>query len=134
MKRIVTIVAGMLLVSSAVLAAEQSPDPSHVKVVSVPRQCLENGSAEKGGFKYTCSKVDSSEVWNEAELRKFDKDIFEAYKQPLPHEPEPSTRIGLVVRQDTLQTAEQVQTVTTEKNEVALVERRDGYKYRYARR
>lgn len=128
MKRIVVIVAGMLLVSSVAFAAEQSPDPSHVKVVSVPRQCIETGSAERGGFKYTCSKVDSSEVWNEIELRKFDKDIFEAYKQ------ESSTRIGLVVRQDTVQTAEQVQTVTTEKNEVALVERRDGYKYRYARR
>jgi hypothetical protein len=126
MKRIVVIVAGMLLVSSVALAAEQSPDPSHVKVVSVPRQCIENGSAERGGFKYTCSKVDSSEVWNEVELRKFDKDIFEAYKQ------ESSTRIGLVVRQDTVQTA--VQQVETEKNEVALVERRDGYKYRYARR
>lgn len=134
MKRIVIISAVLVLVSSFAFAAEQSPDRSHVKISGVPRQCLESGSVEKDGVKYTCSKVDSSEVWNEAELRKFDKEIFEAFSQPLPVPPEPTTRIGLVVRQDTLYTTKRVETVSDERNEVALVERRDGYKYRYTRR
>lgn len=133
MKRIAIIAVVLILVSSFAFAAEQSPDRSHVKISGVPRQCLETGSSEKNSVKYTCTKVDSSEVWNEAELRKFEKEIFEAYSQPLPIQPE-TTRIGLVVRQDTVHATEQITTVNTEKNEVALVERRDGYKYRYTRR
>lgn len=133
MKKITVIIA-MMLVAAAVAYGEDSPDRTHVKIVRVPSQCLENGSAEQNGVKYTCSKVDTSEVWNDTELRKFDKDIFEAYQQAAPRPPEPQTRIGLVVRQDTLETTKHVQESTTERKEVALVERRDGYKYRYSRR
>jgi hypothetical protein len=129
MKRIALIATVVVFAALSALAAEQSPDRSHVKIVNVPRQCLEAGSAEVNGVKYTCTKIDSSEVWNELELQKFDKDIFDAYREPMER-----TRIGLVVRQDTVYTTERVQRVADEKNEVALVERRDGYKYKYARR
>lgn len=136
MKRITTICAVLMLMSTLAFAAEQSPDRAHVRLADVPRQCLESGTVERNGMKYTCTKVDTSEVWNEIELRKFDKEIFEAYRQPLPREPEPAMRIGLVVRQDTVYTTERIQKVAVadEKNEVAYVERRDGYKYRYSRK
>jgi hypothetical protein len=125
MKRIVIIAAGLVFAASIAAAAETSPDRSHVKISVVPRQCLENGSAEADGYKYTCTKVDSSDVWNEAELRRFEKEIFEASRQPIG-----ITQIGLVVRQDTRYTREE----QDYKNEVAVVEKRDGYKYRYAHR
>ena len=95
-----------------------------MKVSEVPRQCLETGSAETSGYKFTCTKVDSSEVWNDLELRRFEKEIFEAHKQSA------TTLVGLVVRQDTLVTRQ----AADYNNEVAVVEKRDGYKYRYTRR
>ena len=132
MKKLAIILAVMLF--AAVAYGEDSPDRTHVKIVRVPAQCLETGSAEQGGVNYTCAKVDTAEVWNDTELRKFDKDIFEAYQQAAPRPPEPRTLVGLVVRQETLETTEHIQKSTTPRKEVALVERRDGYKYRYARR
>ncbi|MGZ5444205.1 MAG: hypothetical protein ACXW5U_20450 [Thermoanaerobaculia bacterium] len=136
MKRIAIIAAVMVFASSLAFAAEQSPDRLNVKIArNVPRQCLEIGSVEAGGVKYTCTKVDTSEVWNDVELRRFDKDIFEAYRQELPTTP-PPVRIGLVVRQDSVETHEEIKKINIdqERNEVAFVERRDGYKYRYTRR
>ncbi|MGN6184673.1 MAG: hypothetical protein ACTHQM_13575 [Thermoanaerobaculia bacterium] len=116
-----------IFVLAAPLAmAELSPDRNHVVLAkSVPRECLEQGSFETSTMKYTCTKVDTSEVWNDLELAKFDKDIFEASRQPKSVE-----KIGLVVRQDSMYT----RAVPAEQNEVAFVERRDGYKYRYTRR
>lgn len=136
MKRFVIVAAIILIAAPMVFGAEQSPARSNVKPSLVPRQCLDNGSAEKGGYKFTCNKVDTAEVWNEIELRKFEKDIFEAYKQEIP-KPQPVdavTRVGLVVRQDTVTTREVPQIENVETKEVAVVEQRDGYKYRYAKR
>lgn len=120
MKRIVVIVA--ILAFAAPLAfAELSPDRAHVKIArDLPRECLDQGSFETATTKYTCTKVDSSEVWNDVELRKFDKEIFEAFRQEV-------QRIGLVVRQDSTYT----RSVPDQQKEVAYVERRDGTKYRY---
>jgi hypothetical protein len=123
MKRIAILSALLAFAAPLAIAAESSPDRSHVKISEVPRQCLETGIAETTAFKYTCTKVDSSEVWNDIELRRFDKEIFEAHKQS-------NTRLGLVVRQDTLVTRQE----TGVKNETAVVEQRDGTKYRYTRR
>src|SRR5689334_23954673 len=53
------------------LAQERSPDPSHVVRSPVPQACLDAGSAETGGFKFTCTKVDSSDVWNDLEVDAF---------------------------------------------------------------
>lgn len=124
MKRIAITAAAFVFAASFASAAELSPDRSHVKVSEVPRQCLETGSAETNGAKFTCTKVDSSEVWNDLELRRFEKEIFQAQKQMQP------TLLGLVVRQDTLVTRQ----AADYQNEVAVVEKRDGYKYRYTRR
>lgn len=128
MKRIAIVAAIMVFASSVAFAAELSPERSHVRLSKVPRLCLDAGNATANGVKYTCTKVDTSEVWNDIEVRLFDKDIFEASSQPL----ETVTRIGLVVRQDSYATDTQV--VKVDRPEVAVVERRDGYKYRYARR
>lgn len=135
MKRIAIIAAVMVFASSLAFAGEPSPDRSHVKLApEVPRQCLDTGSVTKGDTNYTCTKVDTSEVWNEIELKKFEKDIFEAYSERQPQPPR-RVRIGLVVRQDYISTTTlPPQKVTKEENEVAHVERRDGYKYRYTRR
>lgn len=137
MKRIAIVIAVMVFSSSIAFAAERSPDRLNVKLArNVPRQCIEIGSVESGGVKYTCTKIDTSEVWNDVELKRFDKDIFEAYRQELPTPPPARVRIGLVVRQDSIETEKQIQKVDVDKerNEVAFVERRDGYKYRYTRK
>ena len=126
MKRIAIVIAVMVFASSVAFAAEQSPDRSQVKLSEVPRACLDLGTATKGGLKYTCTKVDTSEVWNELAVRTFNKDIFEAVSQREP------TLIGLVVRQDSYVT--DTQTIRVDRPEVAKVERRDGYKYSYSRR
>lgn len=123
MKRIAIVIAVMIFASSVAFAAEQSPDRSQVKLSEVPRACLDLGSATKGDLKYTCTKVDTSEVWNELAVRTFNKDIFEAVSQ---------RAVGLVVRQDSYVT--DTQTIRVDRPEVAKVERRDGYKYSYSRR
>ena len=126
MKKISIITAVLLLTASLALAGESSPDRSHVKVSEVPRACLDTGMAQTATHKYTCTKVEAAEVWNDIEIRKFDKEIFEASKQPFTT----TVNLGLVVRQDTLFTRPQTDT----KEETAVVERRDGTKYRYSRR
>jgi hypothetical protein len=126
MKRLVIVVAAMMF-ASAVFAGEASPDRSHVKLSKVPRQCLENGTATSDGYKYTCTKVDSSDVWNELEANSFGQDIFKANRQPTE-----TADLGLVVRQDSQYTT--MQAVPNEQNEVAVVETRNGFKYRYTHR
>src|ERR1041385_2369139 len=124
MKRIAVIVPVALLTAS-LAAAESSPDRSHVKISEVPRECIDNGIAQTASFKYTCTKVDTSEVWNDIEIQKFDKEIYEASKQPVG-----MVSLGLIVKQDTRVTRPQ----TDYKAETAVVERRDGTKYRYSHR
>lgn len=116
-----------IFVLAAPLAmAELSPDRNHVVLAkSVPRECLEQGSFETSTMKYTCNKIEPAEVWNEIELKQFEKEVFEAFRQPKSVE-----AIGLVVRQDSTYT----RSVPDEQKEVAFVERRNGYKYRYTRR
>lgn len=129
MKRIAIVIAVMVFASSVAFAAELSPDRSQVKLSKVPRACLDNGTAIANGYKYTCTKLDTSQqVWNELAATLFEKDIFRATSQPLSEE----KVVGLVVRQDSTYTAQQP--VLREQNEVAVVEQRDGYKYRYAKR
>jgi hypothetical protein len=124
MKRTIFIAAVLTFAASLAFAAEESPDRSHVRISDVPRQCLESGSTNVGGMKFTCNKVDTSEVWNDAELRIFEKDIFEAFKTP----ESTSTRIGLVVRQDTKVTRATIDY----QNEVAQVRKEpEGHKYKY---
>jgi hypothetical protein len=125
MKRIIVITALLLLTTSPAIAGESSPDRSHVKISEVPRACLDTGSAQTANYKYTCTKVDTSDVWNDIELRRFEKEIYEASKQPIG-----MVSLGLVVKQDTLVTRQE----TDYKGETAIVERRDGTKYRYSRR
>lgn len=125
MKQIIVITAVLLLTASVAIAGESSPDRSHVKISEVPRACLDTGSAQTANFKYTCAKVDASDVWNDIELRRFEKEIYEASKQPIG-----TVSLGLVVKQDTLVTRQE----TDYKGETAVVERRDGTKYRYSRR
>lgn len=124
MKRII-VIASLLLLAASHAAGESSPDRSHVKISEVPRACLETGSAQTANFKYTCTKVDTSDVWNDIELRRFEKEIYEASKQPVG-----MVSLGLVVKQDTVVTRQ----VDDTKGETAVVERRDGTKYRYTRR
>ena len=124
-RMIVITVAMLLLVAPLAIAGESSPDRSHVKISEVPRACLESGMAQTASYKYTCTKVDTSDVWNDIELRRFEKEIFEASKQPVGN-----LSLGLVVKQDTLVTRQE----TDYKGETATVERRDGTKYRYSHR
>jgi len=124
MKRIAVIVP-VLLLTATLAAAESSPDLSHVKISEVPRACIDNGSAQTASYKYTCTKVDTSDVWNDIEIRRFEKEIYEASKQPVG-----MVNLGLIVKQDTLVTRQE----TDYKGETAVVERRDGTKYRYSRR
>lgn len=134
MKRIVIAAVITVFAASMSVYAELSPDRSHVKISRVPAQCLDSGSAVANGMKYTCTKIDTAEVWNESEVKTFEKDIFEAYRQPLP-QPEPAAaRYGLVVRQDSSESKQVVQTVTSETKEAADVDRHDGYKYSYKRK
>lgn len=121
----ITIAIAILLLASSLAAGESSPDRSHVKISEVPRACLDTGSAQTTNYKYTCTKVDASDVWNDVELRRFEKEIYEASKQPIG-----TVSLGLVVKQDTLVTRQE----TDYKGETAVVERRDGTKYRYSRR
>jgi hypothetical protein len=135
MKRFALLLAILILVFAfPALAQERSPDRSHVSIAPVPAECLASGTAERGHFKYTCNKVDSSDVWNEQEAEVFQKDIFEASMQPLPKELPPASRIGLVVRQDSTTTQEHVVTQPVTRNEVAFVERRQNFKYRYVKK
>lgn len=133
MKRIAIVIAVMVFASSIAFAAELSPDRSQVKLSNVPRACLDTGSAIANGYKYTCTKQDTSQqVWNELAVRSFEKDIFKAYSQPVP---EQEKLVGLVVRQDWTLTSQQP--VLTERNGVAVVEQveqRQVHKYRYAKR
>lgn len=120
------------------IAQERSPDSSHVLRSPVPQDCLTNGWAERGHIKYTCTKVDSSDVWNEMEAESFQKDIYEAYQKPIVTEPA-TTRVGLIVKQDSVRTASHVETKveTVTAKETAYVEQRQqtqNYKYRYAKK
>jgi len=125
MKKTIAITAVMLLTASFAIAGESSPDRSHVKISEVPRECLDTGTAQAGNYKYTCTKVDTSDVWNDLEIRRFEKEIYEAAKQPVG-----VLNLGLVVKQDTLVTRQE----RDYKGETAVVERRDGTKYRYTHR
>lgn len=124
MKRIAIIVPILLLTASLALA-ESSPDRSHVRISEVPRACIDTGIAQTASYKYTCTKVDTSDVWNDIEIRRFEKEIYEASKQPVG-----MVNLGLIVKQDTVVTRQEQDT----RGETAVVERRDGTKYRYSRR
>lgn len=124
MKRIAIIVP-ILLLTASLATAESSPDRSHVKISEVPRACIDTGTAQTADYKYTCTKVDTSDVWNDIEIRRFEKEIYEASKQPVG-----MVNLGLVVKQDTRVTRQE----TDYKGETAVVERRDGTKYRYSHR
>jgi len=134
MKRFAILLAVLVLVAAIpAVAQERSPDRSHVSLSPVPQDCLVNGSAQRGRIKYTCNKVDSSDVWNDAEADSFQKEIFEAYQQPVVVEPS-SSRIGLVVKQDSVSTRPIVEkrSESVTSKETAYVNKQAGYKYRYA--